>query len=372
MQTRQSSEASSGLDETHVIRDYQPVRHSLAPLSLASPYAEAISLSPAAPSADNDLNGLFVGTLVITQPVYLPPVELSILFTDNAGDLTGVISPTLTFPVVPGSGLGPALSGSWSGSSFTLSSPPFVTDLIQGIPITRTLQFQDGIITSTAITRTLSGAYLETLKGLTPEPLEMRGVFRLERPLRPLQAMFGASPRSVYVGDNVFFSDGSLGNPVSWSWTFGDGGTSTQQNPMHAYAAPGEYVVSLTIGDGFGTHTHTETGFISVMSPSAAPQASFTAGPLNGAAPLEVSFQDHSYGGPTSWLWSFGDGGTSTQRNPTHIYTQVGVFDVSLTVTNSFGSDTYTWNDAITTEMRKLYLPVVKKVSFQATVTWLL
>ena len=161
--------------------------------------------------------------------------------TDLAGSLTGYISPTLTFPVVPGSGYGPALHGSWSGSSFSLSVQPFVTDLIQDIPITRILQFQDGIITSTAITRTLSGTYVETLQGLTPQPLEMRGVFRLERPLRPLQAGFGARPRSVYVGDNVFFRDGSLGNPVSWSWTFGDGGTSTQQNPTHVYTAPGEY-----------------------------------------------------------------------------------------------------------------------------------
>ena len=65
---------------------------------------------------------------------------------------------------------------------------------------------------------------------------------------------------------------------------------------------------------------------------------------------------------------------TSTQRNPTHIYTQVGVFTVSLTVTNSFGSDTYTWNDAITTEMRKL-LPASHQevtVTLAVTVTCLL
>ena len=319
LQTRRSNDQWT---EELAIREYKPIRRRLTSYPLASALAGIDSLSPAAPSADNDLNGLFVGTLVITQPLYLPPVELSLQLTDLAGSLTGYISPTLTFPVVPGSGYGPALHGSWSGSSFSLSVQPFVTDLIQDIPITRMIQFEDGIITSTAITRTLSGTYVETLQGLTPQPLEIRGVFRLERPLRPLQAGFGASPRSVYVGDNVFFSDGSLGNPVSWSWTFGDGGTSTQQNPVHVYTAPGEYTVSLTISDGAGTHTHSETGYISVMTPSAEPQASFTAGPLSGAVPLEVSFQDHSYGGPTSWLWNFGDGGTfNSAQSHAHLHT---------------------------------------------------
>jgi len=94
------------------------------------------------------------------------------------------------------------------------------------------------------------------------------------------------------VGDNVFFSDGSLGNPTSWLWDFGDGGTSIDPNPVYTYMETGEYTVTLTIGDGTGTSTLTEPEYISVMSPSAAPQASFTADPMSGAVPLEVSFQE--------------------------------------------------------------------------------
>jgi hypothetical protein len=249
-------------------RDYQPIRHKLPSLSLTSASNPADILGPAAPSVDNDLNGLFVGTLAITSPLYLPPVELSVQLTDLAGSLSGHISPTLMFPLIPGIDQGPALSGSWSGDSFSFSSLPFVSDLIEGIPITRTLQFTEGIITSTEITRTLSGVYVEILEGITPEPLEMRGVFRMQRPLRPLQAAFSAYPRSVHVGDNVYFSDGSLGTPTSWSWAFGDGSTSTEQNPVHAYAAPGEYTVTLTIGDGASTHTLIETKYIFVMDQS--------------------------------------------------------------------------------------------------------
>ena len=130
---------------------------------------------------------------------------------------------------------------------------------------------------------------------------------------------------------------------------------------MHVYAAPGDYTVSLTIGDGSATHTHTETEYISVMTPAAQPQASFAADLASGPVPLEVSFQDHSLGGPTSWLWSFGDGSTSTQRNPTHVYTQVGVFTVSLTVSNSFGSDILTQTGFIDVTPVAIYIPVVRR-----------
>jgi PKD repeat protein len=70
----------------------------------------------------------------------------------------------------------------------------------------------------------------------------------------------------------------------------------------------------------------------------AAPTADFSAYPVSGAAPLAVSFADLSTGTPTSWLWSFGDGATSTQQHPTHTYAAPGVYDVSLTASNAGGS----------------------------------
>ena len=81
--------------------------------------------------------------------------------------------------------------------------------------------------------------------------------------------------------------------------------------------------------------------------PPVAPTAAFSANPTTGEAPLSVNFSDLSQGIPTSWLWNFGDGTTSTSQNPSHSYAQ-GTYDVSLTVTNSEGSDTLTQTALIT------------------------
>jgi len=70
------------------------------------------------------------------------------------------------------------------------------------------------------------------------------------------------------------------------------------------------------------------------------PAADFTATPRSGVAPLEVAFTDRSTNTPTSWSWNFGDGETSTTKNPLHTYTDAGNYTVKLTATNSKGSDT--------------------------------
>jgi len=73
-----------------------------------------------------------------------------------------------------------------------------------------------------------------------------------------------------------------------------------------------------------------------------APTASFSAAPTSGAAPLGVQFTDTSSGSPTSWAWDFGDGATSSAQNPSHTYTAAGAYTVTLTASNSVGSDTAT------------------------------
>ncbi|HSG99222.1 MAG TPA: PKD domain-containing protein, partial [candidate division Zixibacteria bacterium] len=78
------------------------------------------------------------------------------------------------------------------------------------------------------------------------------------------------------------------------------------------------------------------------------PIADFSATPLSGAAPLAVSFTDLSANTPTSWGWTFGDGGSSPLQNPSHTYSAAGVYTVSLTATNANGSDTKTVTDYIT------------------------
>jgi PKD repeat protein len=79
-----------------------------------------------------------------------------------------------------------------------------------------------------------------------------------------------------------------------------------------------------------------------------APGAHFIASPLAGTPPLQVTFTDRSTDNPTSWSWDFGDGATSTQQNPTHEYTEVGRYTVSLAVTTDLGPDTETKQRCIT------------------------
>jgi PKD repeat protein len=73
-----------------------------------------------------------------------------------------------------------------------------------------------------------------------------------------------------------------------------------------------------------------------------APTAGFSADPTSGCAPLTVRFTDSSTGDPTSWSWTFGDGGTSNLQNPSHTYTNPGTYTVGLTVSNDCGEDSET------------------------------
>src|SRR5439155_7186788 len=136
---------------------------------------------------------------------------------------------------------------------------------------------------------------------------------------------------------------------TSWSWTFGDGGTSTAQNPSHTYTAAGSYTVRLIVGSSAGRDTLSRASYIAVSSP-VAPTAQFSGTPTSGPAPLAVQFTDESTAGSaaiTSWSWTFGDGGTSTAQNPSHTYTAAGSYTVRLIVGSSAGIDTLSRADYV-------------------------
>ena len=137
----------------------------------------------------------------------------------------------------------------------------------------------------------------------------------------------------------VQFTDISNNTPTGWYWTFGDGGTSTLQNPVYTYTALGSYAVSLGASNSAGSNTTTKTAYITVNNLATPPVASFTANIQSGTAPLTVQFTDTSTNSPNGWQWAFGDGIQSTERNPAHTYTQGGTYTVSLTAVNSGGSN---------------------------------
>jgi serine protease len=131
-------------------------------------------------------------------------------------------------------------------------------------------------------------------------------------------------------------SSDSDGNVASWSWDFGDGNTSTDQNPVNTYAADGTYSVVLTATDDDGA-TDTDTQDVVINSANVAPISSFTFS----ATDLQVTFTDGSSdsdGSVASYSWDFGDGNTSTTQSPVHDYATGGTFTASLTVTDDAGA----------------------------------
>ncbi len=131
-------------------------------------------------------------------------------------------------------------------------------------------------------------------------------------------------------------SDGSV---VSWSWNFGDSGTSTQQNPSHTYAANGTYTVQLTVTDNDGG-THATSKSVTVAT-NVSPTANFTF-TTNGLTATFTDTSTDSDGTIASWSWNFGDSSTSTQQNPIHTYTIAGTYTVQLTVTDNNGATNFT------------------------------
>ena len=157
-------------------------------------------------------------------------------------------------------------------------------------------------------------------------------------------ASFNASPLSGNRPLTVNFTATSTNSPTSWLWHFGDSTTSTSQNPSHTYSSTGNYTVTLTVTNSYGSNTLVQNNYINVTgsTPPPSPVANFTGTPLSGTTPLTVNFTDTSTNIPTSWLWNFGDSTTSTSKNPSRTYSTAGNYTVSLTATNSGGSNTNT------------------------------
>ena len=181
----------------------------------------------------------------------------------------------------------------------------------------------------------------------------------------PPVTSFTGTPTSGTPPLAVTFSDTSTNSPTSWAWTFGDGGTSTAKNPSHQYITAGTYTVSLTATNTAGSNTLTKTGYITVNAAPVVPVAAFSSTPTSGTVPLTVQFTDSSSNAPTSWSWTFGDGGTSTVKNPSHSYTTAGTYTVTLTATNAGGSNTLTKTGYITVNAA----PVVPVAAFSGTPT---
>lgn len=166
---------------------------------------------------------------------------------------------------------------------------------------------------------------------------------------------FHASPKVSCANQLIWFSDASTGGKADrWFWSFGDGNTSTEQNPAKSYLDTGHFKVKLVVWSNGCKDSLTIPDFVYIRPPV----AKFIVSPVNCVTKFARQFNDRSIGA-TAWYWNFGDGQTSTQRSPLHTYTNPGSYFVSLTVKN----------DTCEHQMVSQVLVVSEKADFTASDT---
>jgi PKD repeat protein len=185
----------------------------------------------------------------------------------------------------------------------------------------------------------------------------------------PLRADFEMNRTAGVSPQAVLFMDHSSGLPETWAWNFGDGTTSTEQNPVHIFTVGPEeirtFTVTLTV-DRADSEPDTTTKEITIWPPVA---ARFSSNVTQGEAPLTVQFTDQSTGFVTGWFWNFGDGLSSTEPNPVHRFTTNGTYDVTLFVERATDPNPETHSASLVTI--PIYIRVGPKVTadFSATPT---
>jgi gliding motility-associated-like protein len=139
--------------------------------------------------------------------------------------------------------------------------------------------------------------------------------------------------------NSIVVSFQNLSSPLAGSdffWDFGNGQTSTLENPTIAFTNPGFYTVRLTVTNGPDSDTQTKDDFIKVFNK---PEVHIGVdGSITGCAPLSIQFSDNTIPGDApveTWYWDFGDGTISSEQNPAHSFNYQNEFQVSLTVTDT-------------------------------------
>ena len=261
---------------------------------------------------------------------------------------TTVVPTTTAASVIPVSG--------FTASTVSGIAPLMVqfTDTSTNDPTSWSWSFGDGntsTVENPSFTYSTAGTYTVTLTATNAAGTKVdtqTDLITVNAATVPPVADFSQSASSGTAPFTVQFTDTSDNTPTSWSWSFGDGNTSTAENPSFTYTTAGTYTVSLTAANAGGSNSTTvDDDIIIIAGTSIIPEASYTESATSGTAPFTVRFSDESANAPTSWSWDFGDGSTSTDESPSHTYTESGNFVVTLTASNTAGSNTSVQQDTI-------------------------
>ncbi|MEP6948277.1 MAG: PKD domain-containing protein, partial [Ginsengibacter sp.] len=147
-----------------------------------------------------------------------------------------------------------------------------------------------------------------------------------------VKALF-ETPSGGCVPYNAVFVNNSLGG-LNFFWDFGDGTTSTEDNPSHLYNRVGTYIVRLRAFDSTSCNKVDSSTFTITVSPI--PVAAFTYNPDPPQENIATNFVNQSTGA-TKYIWNFGDGDTTGEVNPTHIFPATAAYNVCLIAANDAG-----------------------------------
>lgn len=192
----------------------------------------------------------------------------------------------------------------------------------------------------------------------------------------------GPNDQGIFENKVVSFFDNSTGSPTSWFWDFGDGNTSKQKNPTHAYGKIGGYTVNLTVKNDVGSHTISKYGYVLMgIKDEPATPAYFSSDVTSGNAPFTVTFIDDldaQFPNYPIWReWDFGDGVVQTyvvddndSATPyaTHTYEKPSKYTVTLSLDNRGGKSIITKYQYVTVTAPDM-IPDFPVANFSANLT---
>jgi PKD repeat protein len=284
--------------------------------------------------------------LASSGPRTITPITIVPLVTPTP-NIPVVAAPTVT-QITPGSGYNNTfidtlnLTGTafLSGATMKLNGTGFEDIPAINVTVISPMQIRCSLNLSSA-PEGLRNVVVTNIDG--KEGMLVGGFNVIQAGIPPI-ANFTATPSNGTAPLTIQFNDTSTTLPISWTWTFGDGGTSNIQNASHRYTNPGTYTVKLTVTNATGSDSEIKTNYITVSPPvvtNISPTALFSANVVAGQTPLTVQFTDKSVStGTTTYAWDINNDGTVdyTTKNPSHTYQAAGTYAVKLTVTNASGS----------------------------------
>lgn len=229
------------------------------------------------------------------------------------------------------------------------------SSVVGGFPISYTWNFGDGSPTSNLVNPIHiyggTGPYTVTLTA-TVGACSKDSVQLFTTLYQKPSAAFSVNPENCLNDPTVFTNQSTSVNSTinNWVWLFGDGNTSTSQNPSHTYSSPGTYTVKLVVKTDKGCESDTAYHTVTI---NALPTADFTISSpaCEGQSVTITSTAVANSGTLNTWYWDFGDGSKDTLFNANpfqHIYTNAGNYTITLKVKNSKGCFSGSFSRSIT------------------------